>query len=81
MLEREADFSTYRQIKVLTFSWNIDSSKPAELQSDAANVNFLNEAISSSVDGAAAGTEPPEIIVFGLQEVIDLEDKKLTASE
>lgn len=78
MLKREQEFSTYRDIRVFICSWNIDSSKPADLQNDSRSINFLSDALQSSltVEG-----EPPEVIVFGLQEVVDLEDKKVTASE
>ena len=80
MLKNEADFSTFRHIKLLVCSWNIDSCKPADLQGDAVNMNFLSNAIASSIDPAIASDEPPEIIVFSFQEVVDLENKKVTAS-
>ena len=80
MLNREAEFSTYRDIKVHILSWNIDSCKPTDLQGDAVNIDFLQNAISSSMNSAVTNAEPPEILVFGFQEVVDLEDKKLTAS-
>ena len=80
MLDREADFSTYRDIKALFLSWNIDSGKPTDLQTDSVNINFLNDVLSSSVASSLSDENPPEIIVFGFQEVVDLEDKKLTAS-
>lgn len=81
MLKRESEFSTYRDIKVFICSWNIDSSKPADLQNDASSINFLSDALHSSLAGAASRQDPPEIVVFGLQEVVDLENKKLTASK
>lgn len=80
MLKRETEFSTYRDIKVFICSWNIDSAKPADLQNDALSVNFLSDALHSSLAGVGSREEPPEVIVFGLQEVVDLENKKLTAS-
>lgn len=81
LLKREAEFSTYRKIKVQICSWNIDSCKPADLHGDTVNIEFLNNAISSSIDPAITSPDPPEIIVFGFQEVVDLENKKVTASE
>lgn len=81
MLRREAEFSSYRDIKVFICSWNIDSSKPADLQNDSSSVNFLSDALQSSLAKASSRPEPPEVIVFGLQEVVDLENKKLTASK
>jgi hypothetical protein len=81
MLSREAEFSTYRDIKVHILSWNIDSCKPTDLQGDAVNIDFLQNAILASVNPVVTNEEPPEILVFGFQEVVDLEDKKLTASK
>ena len=80
MLRREAEFSSYRNIKVFVLSWNIDACKPTDMQDDSTNIDFLNNAIESSMTHAASTEVPPEIIVFTFQEVIDLEDKKLTAS-
>ncbi|KAK9894154.1 DNase I-like protein [Cystobasidium minutum MCA 4210] len=79
MLKRQPEYSSYRDIKVFIFSWNIDSSKPSDLQNDAQSINCLSDALQSSLQGAAYRVEPPEIVVFGLQEVVDLENKKLTA--
>ena len=53
-------------------SWNCDSSRPDSLNGEPQNFNFLNEALHS-VDS------PPDIIVFGFQEVIDLESRKMVA--
>jgi hypothetical protein len=80
MIRREPDFCTYRDIKIFITSWNIDSSKPADLNNDAASINFLADALRSSLGGMSGQESPPEVVVFGLQEVVDLEDKKVTAS-
>ena len=53
-------------------SWNCDSARPDSLNGEPQNYNFLNEALHS-VDS------PPDIIVFGFQEVIDLESRKMVA--
>lgn len=65
-------------MKVLVCTWNVDAAKPETLNSvDNAggndNVGFLDNVLSS--------VERPDILVFGFQEVIDLESKKMTASE
>lgn len=78
MVRQEAMYSTHRDIKTLILSWNIDSCKPADLQNDAVKVNFFHNALQSSIQDPADG-EPPSIIVVGFQEVVDLEDKKMTA--
>ncbi|KIO19887.1 hypothetical protein M407DRAFT_82236 [Tulasnella calospora MUT 4182] len=74
--KREKEFSSFRPMKVLVCTWNIDAAKPETLNSvDNAggvdNVGFLDNVLSS--------VERPDILVFGFQEVIDLESKKMTA--
>lgn len=74
MIERQPDYCTFRQVKVLVVSWNIDSAKPSDLSSGGIeNTNFLSQVLGS--------VSTPDIIVFGFQEVVPLTDKKLTASE
>ncbi|GAA5848163.1 hypothetical protein JCM8547_004428 [Rhodosporidiobolus lusitaniae] len=68
---RQTDFSTFRTIRALSISWNCDSRRPADLHGTPENLEFLQQAITS--------VENPDIISFGFQEIIDLEDKKLTA--
>lgn len=48
------------------------------LASNAESVSFLAEYLRSI---GCTETDAPDIIVFGFQEVIDLESRKLTASE
>ncbi|WVR07433.1 hypothetical protein IAU60_004474 [Kwoniella sp. DSM 27419] len=71
MVEREPDYCTFRDAKVLVCSWNIDSAKPTDLTGSEGNVRFLEECLTS--------VDSPDIIVFGFQEVIPLTDKKITA--
>ncbi|KAH7343583.1 Endonuclease/exonuclease/phosphatase [Rhizoctonia solani] len=71
MQKREREYSTYRDMKVLICTWNIDSAKPEALTGNRDNTSFLDKVLGS--------VDRPDIIVFGFQEVIDLENKKLTA--
>lgn len=73
MTSREADYCTFRDLRVLVCSWNIDSAKPTDLGGSEDNATFLEQVLSS--------VDSPDIIVFGFQEVIPLTDKKLTASK
>ncbi|KAL8280565.1 hypothetical protein RQP46_006888 [Phenoliferia psychrophenolica] len=68
---RQPEFCTYRTVRALCISWNIDASRPDDLTGAIANYEFLNECLTSA--------ESPDIISFGFQEMIDLESKKLTA--
>ncbi|KAM6489314.1 DNase I-like protein [Amanita muscaria] len=69
---REDSYSKFRDVTALFFSWNCDAARPDSLTGDPANVNLFSD-ILNSVD------EPPDIIVFGFQEVIDLESRKMAA--
>ncbi|CAG8457853.1 8822_t:CDS:2 [Funneliformis mosseae] len=71
MFDRENDYCTFRDVKVLICSWNIDASKPEDLERSPDGEHFLTNWIKS--------TESPDIIVFGFQEMINLESKKMTA--
>ncbi|KAK4700262.1 hypothetical protein P7C70_g5988, partial [Phenoliferia sp. Uapishka_3] len=68
---RQSEFCTYRTIRSLSISWNVDASKPQDLSGHINNYEFLQQCLSSA--------ESPDIISFGFQEMIDLENKKLTA--
>jgi hypothetical protein len=68
----ETSFSSFRSLTVLVVSWNCDSARPDSLTGEPENFNFLNDTLHS-VD------HPPDVIVFGFQEVIDLESRKMAA--
>lgn len=73
LVKLEPSFSTFRDLSVLVVSWNCDSARPDSLSSGSdANFNFLRDALHSVA-------EPPDVISFGFQEVIDLESRKMAA--
>ncbi|ORX99573.1 DNase I-like protein [Basidiobolus meristosporus CBS 931.73] len=69
MLQRDAEFCRFRDIKVLICSWNIDARKPHKFEHE--NLRALEAWLSTVKD--------PDIIVVGFQETVDLESKKVTA--
>ncbi|EKM58956.1 uncharacterized protein PHACADRAFT_249089 [Phanerochaete carnosa HHB-10118-sp] len=71
LMKREHEFSSFRDLNVLVVSWNLDSQKPDALVGAPENVNFLHEVLTS--------VDAPDIIAFGLQELIDLESRKMAA--
>lgn len=75
MLAREPSFCTFRPLKVLMCTWNIDAAKPDALVGTNNVTSFQR-----FLNGAPLENTCPDLIIFGFQEVIDLEDKKLTAS-
>ncbi|GAA6044924.1 hypothetical protein NBRC10513_004754 [Rhodotorula toruloides] len=68
---RQPDFCTFRTIRTLSISWNVDASRPSDLHGSVDNLEFLRNVLTS--------VDSPDIISFGFQEMINLEDKKLTA--
>jgi len=73
MQKHDVEFCTFRNIKTLVCTWNAGASKPQDLLNFRGDERFL-ENVLTSVDS-------PDIIVFGFQELVDLENKKLTASK
>jgi hypothetical protein len=71
LLKREASFCTFRSLNILLCTWNLDNAKP-EMLTGPGNTSFLETHLQSM--------ENPDIIVFGFQEVINLEDHTLAAS-
>ena len=71
LLKREAEFSTFRHMSVLIVSWNVDSNKPEALSGTVENLNFLTNVLQSM--------DRPDFIVFGFQELINLESRKMAA--
>ena len=73
MAQREADYCAFRPLSVLVCSWNLSAQRPAALTGPD-NAGFLAEVLGST------GDTTPDVIVFGFQEIIDLDNKKTTAS-
>ena len=71
LMTREDEYSSYRELNTLIISWNVDANKPEALIGDPGNLDFLKEALTSA--------ESPDIISIGFQEVVDLENRKVTA--
>ncbi|TQS34964.1 hypothetical protein Golomagni_04632 [Golovinomyces magnicellulatus] len=65
---QESDFCESKDIRVLIMTWNAGASTPFALQQREQDVAFFRNLILSS--GC------PDILVFGFQELVDLEDKK-----
>jgi len=72
MQARDADFCTFKNIKALVMTWNAGASTPHSLRYSGQDSNFVRDLLTSSGS--------PDILIFGFQELVDLEDKKVTAS-
>lgn len=73
MQSQEADFCKLSPIKTLVMTWNAGASTPYHLQQSDQDSRFLPQLLQDS--------DRPDILVFGFQELVDLEDKKTTASK
>ena len=73
MQAHDIEYCTFREVKTVVVTWNAGASTPTNLQHDEESASFLEEIFQAH--------EPPDILVFGFQELVDLEDKKLTASK
>ena len=71
MQQHDTDYCTFTEIKTAVMTWNAGASTPSTLRHDDTGVNVFREIIQTR--------SPPDILVFGFQELVDLEDKKLTA--
>jgi WD40 repeat protein len=66
MHEADIEYCSFQEIRASVITWNVGASNPLEVRGD-----FICDAIH--VD------DPPELLVFGFQEVVDLEDRAVTA--
>ena len=72
MQNRDTEYCSFREITALVVTWNAGASTPAHFRYKESEPQFFQEVLQVG--------EPPDLLVFGFQELVDLEDKKLTAS-
>lgn len=68
MQNRDVEYCTFREIRASILTWNAGASTPSHVR----NSNFIEDAMHPD--------NPPEILIFGFQELVDLENKTMTAS-
>ncbi|CAK4017100.1 inositol polyphosphate 5-phosphatase [Lecanosticta acicola] len=71
MNARISDYCSFQELTASVLTWNAGASKPSYLNQSKEDSNFFSEYMTNG--------EPPDIFVFGFQELVDLEDKKVTA--
>jgi hypothetical protein len=72
MQSQEKEFCDLSNIKALVMTWNAGATTPWHLQQKDQDNTFFPNLLQAS--------NSPDILVFGFQELVDLEDKKTTAS-
>ena len=71
MQDHDTEYCDFRELKAVVVTWNAGASTPSSLSGGERSAPFK---------AAIKVEDPPDILVFGFQELVDLEDKKLTAS-
>ncbi|KAI0598173.1 Endonuclease/exonuclease/phosphatase [Biscogniauxia sp. FL1348] len=71
MKSLETQYCQFEDIKLLAMTWNAGASTPSSLRHTESDSTFIQNLLQSS--GC------PDILVFGFQELVDLEDKTATA--
>jgi len=72
MQDHDVEYCSFREITALVVSWNAGAATPTHLRYEERDSRFFNDVLQADM--------PPDLLVFGFQELVDLEDKKLTAS-
>ncbi|KAF7563397.1 hypothetical protein G7046_g750 [Stylonectria norvegica] len=71
MKSKDTEYCDFDEIKALFLTWNAGAATPSSLRYSGTDSNFFQDLLQSSGS--------PDIVVFGFQELVDLEDKKATA--
>ncbi|KAF2021211.1 DNase I-like protein [Aaosphaeria arxii CBS 175.79] len=68
--QHDSDYCDFREVSATVMTWNAGAVKPTSLR-NGEDRNFYRDLLLPD--------DPADILVFGFQELVDLEDKKITA--
>lgn len=71
MKSKDTEYCDFDEIRAMIFTWNAGASTPNSLRYSHNDGAFFPELLQSS--------RSPDILIFGFQELVDLEDKAATA--
>ncbi|TPX10925.1 uncharacterized protein E0L32_008131 [Thyridium curvatum] len=71
MQAKDTSYCDFQTLKTLVFTWNAGASTPNSLRYSDGDADFFKNLLQ--------GSGSPDILVFGFQELVDLEDKTATA--
>lgn len=71
MKRLDTQYCKFEDIKLLAMTWNAGASTPNSLRYSDSDKIFIQNMLQSS--------DSPDILIFGFQELVDLEDKTATA--
>lgn len=72
MQDHDIEYCDFRELKAVMITWNAGASTPTKLHSDGRDMKIFQDIILTEAC--------PDLLVFSFQELVDLDDKKLTAS-
>ncbi|KAJ3947044.1 uncharacterized protein N0V96_003429 [Colletotrichum fioriniae] len=72
MKAMDTQYCEFQDLKVLCMTWNAGASTPHSLRYAQEDAEFIKSLLTSN--------SSPDILIFGFQELVDLEDKTATAS-
>ncbi|KAI0124250.1 Endonuclease/exonuclease/phosphatase [Xylariales sp. AK1849] len=67
----DAHYCDFEDIRAMVMTWNAGASTPNSLRYSEQDATFIQHLLQSS--------DSPDILIFGFQELVDLEDKTATA--
>ncbi|KAL2880934.1 hypothetical protein SGCOL_003584 [Colletotrichum sp. CLE4] len=73
MKAMDTQYCEFQDLKVLCMTWNAGASTPHSLRYAQEDAEFIKSLLTSN--------SSPDILIFGFQELVDLEDKTATARE
>lgn len=68
MQSQEREFAAFNPIKALVMTWNAGATAPSHLRKSDQDAAFFRNLLQNSGS--------PDLLIFGFQELVDLEDKK-----
>jgi hypothetical protein len=71
MQARDEQYCDFEQIKAVVLTWNVGASTPTDAKHSHSVAGLIQDLLQTS--------DSPDILVFGFQELVDLEDKTATA--
>lgn len=74
MQRHKEEYSSFSDIKVQVVTWNSGAAKPSDLEANKVDKNFLHDTLTGGSTG-----EQADVIVFGFQELVELDNKSVTA--
>jgi hypothetical protein len=72
MQSQEQVYCRFNDVKALVMTWNAGAATPYNMNHSDGDQNFIPHLLRTS--------DSPDILIFGFQELVDLEDKTRTAS-